>query len=85
MFHGATDDMKKSEITDSFADADGKYEFYVPLLVFSMGVDCKDLHFIIHYGPPTSIDDLCQEAGRAGRDGCQSHDLLLTYPGCMQS
>ena len=30
-----------------------------------------DIRYIIHYGPPTDIDDYFQECGRAGRDGSE--------------
>ncbi|XP_061169985.1 bifunctional 3'-5' exonuclease/ATP-dependent helicase WRN-like [Saccostrea echinata] len=42
-----------------------------------MGVDFKDLHSIILFGPPHSILEVVQEIGRAGRDGEKSVSLLL--------
>jgi ATP-dependent DNA helicase RecQ len=32
---------------------------------------------IIHLGPPNDLDTLLQQMGRAGRDGKQSHELIL--------
>ena len=50
-----------------------------------MGVNCKGLNKVIHFGPPSSLEDYFQETGRIGRDGTESHALLLLFPGCMRS
>eukprot|EP00794_Sanderia_malayensis_P002778 gene2778-3215_t len=42
-----------------------------------MGIDCKELYQIVHYGSTKDIDDYCQETGRAGRDEKLSHAVLL--------
>ena len=38
-----------------------------------MGVNFPKVKYIVQYGPPTSIVDLMQQVGRAGRDGGQAH------------
>jgi len=42
-----------------------------------MGIDNRGLKFIVHYGMSSSIEGYYQEAGRAGRDGFQSHCALI--------
>ena len=44
-----------------------------------MGVNCKGVHRIIHYGPSKNIEAFVQETGRAGRDGHQSNSFLLYH------
>lgn len=53
-----------------------------PLLVatkaFGMGIDKKNIRYTVHYGIPSSLEALYQEAGRAGRDR-QPADCYVLY------
>ena len=46
-----------------------------------MGIDCTDVHQIIHLTPPDSIEAYIQEMGRAGRDGETSIAALYLIKG----
>jgi len=53
----------------------GTLRLLIATSAFSMGVDCPDIHNVVHFGPPISVMKYVQESGRAGRNG----QFLLLY------
>eukprot|EP00794_Sanderia_malayensis_P005137 gene5137-5785_t len=84
MFHAGTPLSLKDHILQSMAVNSGIVRILVSTVAFGMGVDCKGVNRIIHFGPSKSIESYLQECGRAGRDGSTSYCHLL-YDGFLQS
>ena len=79
MFHSVTHESDKQNALDEFVKEEGKIRCLLATSAFGMGVDVQGLHTVIHYGPSRDIDDYFQESGRVGRDGQQSHAILVNY------
>lgn len=47
---------------------------------FGMGINQKNVRFVIHYHLPIDLESYLQETGRAGRDGQQSIAIILYTP-----
>ena len=48
----------------------------VATTAFGMGMDCPDIEQIINWAYPNTLQELVQETGRGGRDGCLTQAIL---------
>ncbi len=78
LYHGALSDAARVEAQDRFMAEDNP--IVVATNAFGMGVDRKDLRFVVHWDVPGSVEAYYQEVGRAGRDGGSAWcELLFNY------
>ena len=73
--NGATWEITKRENAKAFK------KNVAPALVatkaFGMGIDKPNIRYTVHFGIPSSLERLYQEAGRAGRDRKPAHSVLI--------
>ena len=65
----------REEMQNKFMD--DYYKVIVATNAFWMGIDKKDIRFIIHFNLPWSIENYYQEIGRSGRDWKNSFAVAL--------
>ncbi|GKU07727.1 atp-dependent dna helicase q 3 [Fusarium langsethiae] len=73
-FHAGMKIEEKKEIQDDFMTS--KIQTVVATIAFGMGIDKPDIRNIIHWDVPSTVEEYCQQVGRAGRDGKQSYCML---------
>ena len=77
-YHGARDAREREAVQDAFMG--GRLEVVVATNAFGMGLDKRNVRFVLHYRLPASVEAYAQEAGRAGRDGQPAECVLLVAP-----
>ena len=89
-YHAGLDADHRNDIYEKFKRADGIEPIYIlcATKAFGMGMDIQNVHYVVHYNPPSVLEDYLQEVGRAGRstkmyedafpDGSQIPALCLT-------
>ena len=77
MYTRASTAAMKQMVMSLFTKPGSNLRVVIATTAFSMGIDCPDVHQIIHWGTPTNIEQYVQEIGRAGRDGIQSSAVLI--------
>ena len=77
MFHHNTLTKHKDRVTSSLYEPSGVCRVVFATNALGMGVNFKDIRYVVHYGPPRCIEDFVQEIGRAGRDGEKAVSALF--------
>jgi ATP-dependent DNA helicase RecQ len=77
-YHGAREAKDRESVQAAFMS--GRLDIIVATNAFGMGIDKKNVRFVIHYRLPGTLEAYSQEAGRAGRDGQISRCVLLYTP-----
>ena len=79
-YHAGREPDERSYIQDAFFDdSEDGLDVVVATNAFGMGIDKANIRFIIHWTMTGTLEEYCQEFGRAGRDGEDSDCLLFYY------
>lgn len=78
-YHAGRELHERKQIQEAFFDDSGNgLDIVVATNAFGMGIDKPNIRFIIHWTMTGTLEEYCQEVGRAGRDEKDS-DCLLFY------
>lgn len=78
MFTACTHHEVKNSILRQFCVPDSTLRIVIATVAFGMGLDCPNVHRIIHWGSPDDVETYIQETGRARRDGLQATAELFS-------
>ena len=78
IFHSMTLKKYKDRVMDSFKVNAGNVRIVLASSALGMGVNFPDVRYVVHLGPARSIVDHVQQSGRAGRDGKQAYNFVIT-------
>lgn len=82
MFHAGSPQSVKDHVIKNMTTTGSHLRVLITTIAFGMGVNCKEVRRVIHFGPSKNIEQYVQESGRAGRDGDNSTCIIL-YNGLL--
>ena len=78
IYHSSSWQQSKERVIHSLK-GQGILRVVIATTALSTGVNFPDIRFIINWGPARNILDQHQEAGRAGRDGLPSYNIIIYH------
>lgn len=80
-YHAGLEQQKRTRVQEAFFDnSENGLDVVVATNAFGMGIDKADIRYIVHWTLTGTLEEYCQEIGRAGRDGEDARCVLLFCP-----
>lgn len=69
-YHAGLDAERRNDVYEQYKRKEGVEPLYIlcATKAFGMGMDIPNVHYVVHFNPPSVIEDYLQEVGRAGRN-----------------
>lgn len=77
-YHAGLDAERRNDVYEQYKRKQGVEPIYIlcATKAFGMGMDIPNVHYVVHFNPPSVMEDYLQEVGRAGRNKKMYHDAL---------
>ena len=77
-YHAGLETHERHRVQEAFFDdSPNGLDTVVATNAFGMGIDKADIRYIVHWTLTGTLEEYCQEVGRAGRDGKTAECVLL--------
>ena len=77
-YHAGLEPQERKRVQEAFFDnSKNGLDIVVATNAFGMGIDKPDIRYIVHWTLTGTLEEYCQEFGRAGRDGEDARCVLL--------
>lgn len=77
-YHAGLDAERRNDVYEQYKRKQGVEPIYIlcATKAFGMGMDIPNVHYVVHFNPPSVMEDYLQEVGRAGRNKEMYKDAL---------
>lgn len=80
-YHAQYPEHEQKRIVDKLVSGKSTHCVLFVTAAFGIGIDCNNIRRIIHIGVPYTMEEYCQEVGRAILSKCVvSHNIILCLP-----
>lgn len=77
-YHAGLEPHERKRVQEAFFDnTENGLDIVVATKAFGMGIDKPDIRYIVHWTLTGTLEEYCQEFGRAGRDGEDARCVML--------